>query len=67
MHEMMFSAFVLGFLVAIPPGTVTVAAAQKCISYGFRNNLVESDDSGRLVGHCRWLFHTLETGMAVYS
>jgi threonine/homoserine/homoserine lactone efflux protein len=39
MHEMMFSAFVVGFLVAIPPGTVTVAAAQKSISYGFRNSV----------------------------
>ena len=36
---MIFSAFVVGFLVAIPPGTVTVAAAQKSISYGFKNSL----------------------------
>ena len=39
MLEMIFSAFVVGFLVAIPPGTVTVAAAQKSISYGFKNSL----------------------------
>ena len=39
MLEMIFSAFVVGFLVAIPPGTVTVAAAQKSISYGFRNSI----------------------------
>ena len=38
MVEMIFSAFVVGFLVAIPPGTVTVAAAQKSISYGFKNS-----------------------------
>ena len=30
MLEMIFSAFVVGFLVAIPPGTVTVAAV-RCI------------------------------------
>lgn len=39
MLEMIISAFVVGFLVAIPPGTVTVAAAQKSISYGFKNSL----------------------------
>ena len=39
MLEMVFSAFVVRFLVAIPPGTVTVAAAQKSISYGFKNSL----------------------------
>ena len=39
MLEMIFSAFVVGFLVAIPPGTVTVAAAQKSISYGFKNSM----------------------------
>ena len=39
MLEMIFSAFVVGFLVAIPPGTVTVAAAQKSISYGFKNSI----------------------------
>ena len=39
MLEMIFSAFVVGFLVAVPPGTVTVAAAQKSISYGFKNSI----------------------------
>ena len=39
MLEMIFSAFLVGFLVAIPPGTVTVAAAQKSISYGFRSGI----------------------------
>lgn len=39
MLEMILSAFVVGFLVAIPPGTVTVAAAQKSISYGFKNSI----------------------------
>jgi threonine/homoserine/homoserine lactone efflux protein len=39
MIEMMISSFVVGFLVAIPPGTVTVVAAQKSILYGFKNSL----------------------------
>ena len=39
MLEMVISAFIVGFLVAIPPGTVTVAAAQKSISYGFKNSI----------------------------
>ena len=36
---MIFSAFVVGFVVSIPPGTVTIAAAQKSISYGFKNSV----------------------------
>jgi threonine/homoserine/homoserine lactone efflux protein len=34
------SAFVLGVIVAIPPGSVTVIACQRAIQYGFRNSLV---------------------------
>jgi len=40
MIEMMVSSFIVGFLVAIPPGTVTVVAAQKSILYGFKNSMV---------------------------
>jgi len=39
MLEMMVSAFIVGFMVAIPPGTVTVVAAQKSILYGFKSSL----------------------------
>ncbi len=34
------SAFVLGIIVAIPPGSVTVIACQRALQYGFRNSLV---------------------------
>ena len=34
------SAFVLGVIVAIPPGSVTVIACQRALQYGFRNSLV---------------------------
>ncbi len=34
------SAFVLGVIVAIPPGSVTIIACQRAIQYGFRNSLV---------------------------
>jgi threonine/homoserine/homoserine lactone efflux protein len=34
------SAFVLGVIVAIPPGSVTVIACQRAIQYGFRNSLM---------------------------
>ncbi|MBP7737567.1 MAG: LysE family transporter [Spirochaetes bacterium] len=34
------SAFVLGVIVAIPPGSVTVIACQRAIQYGFRNSLI---------------------------
>jgi threonine/homoserine/homoserine lactone efflux protein len=36
----LISAFVLGVIVAIPPGSVTVIACQRAIQYGFRNSLV---------------------------
>jgi threonine/homoserine/homoserine lactone efflux protein len=34
------SAFVLGVIVAIPPGSVTIIACQRAIQYGFRNSLI---------------------------
>jgi len=34
------SAFVLGVIVAIPPGSVTVIACQRAVQYGFRNSLI---------------------------
>ncbi len=34
------SAFILGVIVAIPPGSVTVIACQRAIQYGFRNSLI---------------------------
>ena len=37
--EFLFSAVILGIVVAIPPGSVTVAASQRAIKYGFRNSL----------------------------
>ena len=40
MIEMIFASFSVGFVVAIPPGTVTVVAAQKSILYGFRDSLL---------------------------
>lgn len=40
MIEMIFASFLVGFLVAIPPGAVTVVAAQKSILYGFRDSLL---------------------------
>ena len=39
MLEMIISSFIVGFLVAIPPGTLTVVAAQKSILYGFRSSM----------------------------
>ena len=36
---MILSAFLVGFIVSIPPGTVTIVAAQKSISYGFKNSV----------------------------
>lgn len=38
--EFFISAFILGVIVAIPPGSVTVIACQRSIQYGFRNSLV---------------------------
>ncbi|MBU4317570.1 MAG: hypothetical protein KKF30_09865 [Proteobacteria bacterium] len=29
--EMLLSSFIVGFMVAVPPGTVTVVAAQKAV------------------------------------
>jgi len=37
--EFLFSAVILGIIVAIPPGSVTIAASQRAIKYGFRNCL----------------------------
>ncbi|HOH38011.1 MAG TPA: LysE family transporter [Spirochaetota bacterium] len=37
--EFLFSAVILGIVVAIPPGSVTIAASQRAIKYGFRNSL----------------------------
>ena len=34
------SAIALGFLVAIPPGAVTVIACQRALQYGFRNSMI---------------------------
>ena len=39
MLEMIVSSFMVGFFVAIPPGTVTVVATQKSILYGFKSSL----------------------------
>jgi threonine/homoserine/homoserine lactone efflux protein len=39
MIEMIISAFIVGFMVAIPPGAVTVVAAQKSILHGFKSSL----------------------------
>ena len=36
---MILSAFLVGFIVSIPPGTVTIVAAQKSIFYGFKNSV----------------------------
>ncbi len=40
MIEMMVASFIVGVLVAIPPGTVTVVAAQKTLLYGFKSSLI---------------------------
>ncbi len=34
------SAFILGIIVAIPPGSVTVIACQRSLQYGFKNSLI---------------------------
>ncbi len=39
LSEFLFSAVILGIIVAIPPGSVTIAASQRAIKYGFRNCL----------------------------
>jgi threonine/homoserine/homoserine lactone efflux protein len=38
--EFIISAFILGVVVAIPPGSVTVIACQRAIQYGFRNSMI---------------------------
>lgn len=37
--DFMISAFVLGVVVAIPPGSVTIIACQRALQFGFRNSL----------------------------
>ena len=40
MHiDFIISAFVLGIVVAIPPGSVTIIACQRALQIGFRNSL----------------------------
>ncbi len=34
------SAFILGIIVAIPPGAVTVIACRRSLQYGFKNSLI---------------------------
>jgi L-lysine exporter family protein LysE/ArgO len=36
----LLSAFLLGIIVAIPPGSVTVIACQRAMQFGFKNSLV---------------------------
>ncbi len=36
----LFSAFILGVIVAIPPGAVTVVACQRALQHGFKNSLL---------------------------
>jgi L-lysine exporter family protein LysE/ArgO len=36
------SAFILGIVVAIPPGSVTVIACQRALQFGFRNSVLFS-------------------------
>jgi threonine/homoserine/homoserine lactone efflux protein len=40
MLGLLVSAFVLGFMVAIPPGSVTIVAAQRTLRFGLKNGLV---------------------------
>lgn len=41
MHiDFIISAFVLGIIVAIPPGSVTIIACQRALQFGFRNSLL---------------------------
>lgn len=37
--EYLLSAFLLGIVVAIPPGSVTIVACQRALQYGFRNSI----------------------------
>jgi threonine/homoserine/homoserine lactone efflux protein len=40
--EYILSAFLLGIVVAIPPGSVTIIAAQRSLQFGFYNSLIFS-------------------------
>jgi threonine/homoserine/homoserine lactone efflux protein len=40
MLGLLASAFVLGFMVAIPPGSVTIVAAQRTLRFGLSNGLI---------------------------
>jgi L-lysine exporter family protein LysE/ArgO len=42
MIHLILYAFVTGFIVAIPPGAVTVVAGQRALQFGFRNSLLFS-------------------------
>ncbi|MBN1185477.1 MAG: LysE family transporter [Bacteroidales bacterium] len=37
--DFIISAFVLGIVVAIPPGSVTIIACQRALQFGYRNSL----------------------------
>jgi threonine/homoserine/homoserine lactone efflux protein len=40
MHiDFIIAAFALGFIVAIPPGSVTIIACQRALQFGFQNSL----------------------------
>jgi L-lysine exporter family protein LysE/ArgO len=41
-HEYILSAFFLGIVVAIPPGSVTIIATQRSLQFGFFNSFVFS-------------------------
>ena len=43
--EYLISAFILGVIVAIPPGSVTVIACQRALQYGFKNSLLFTSGS----------------------
>jgi L-lysine exporter family protein LysE/ArgO len=38
--EYLISAVVLGIVVAVPPGAVTIVACQRALQYGFRNSAI---------------------------
>lgn len=37
--EYIISAVILGIVVAIPPGSVTIVSCQRALQFGFRNSL----------------------------
>jgi L-lysine exporter family protein LysE/ArgO len=41
-HEYVLSALLLGIIVAIPPGSVTIIAAQRSLQFGFFNSFIFS-------------------------